>query len=129
MLFSMPRIIQYSYNFFCSRTPKPKLWIFSSRTPNPKLLITKLEGTGTNPQPRIRPLLGEYHCSPTCGELGEYHCSPTCGELGNIPPPYLSRFWALCLWNKTKTWTQQAVFLITINTVDYILLKITNIIL
>jgi len=25
MLFSMPRIIQQSYNFFSSRTPKPKL--------------------------------------------------------------------------------------------------------
>ena len=55
MLFSMPRIIQHSYNFFCSRTPKPKLWIFSSRTPNPKPLTAKLEGTGTNPRPRIRP--------------------------------------------------------------------------
>ena len=57
MLFSMPRIIQHSYNFFCSRTPKPKLWIFSSRTPKPKLLTAKLEGSGTNPRPRIRPLV------------------------------------------------------------------------
>ena len=37
-------------------TPKPKLLIFGSRTPNPKLLTAKLEGTGTNPRPRIRPL-------------------------------------------------------------------------
>ena len=44
MLFSMPRIIQRSHNFF------------SSRTPNPKLLTAKLEGMGTNPRPRIRPL-------------------------------------------------------------------------
>ena len=40
----MSRIIQHSNNFF------------SSRTPNPKLLTAKLEGTGTNPRPRIRPL-------------------------------------------------------------------------
>ena len=51
----MLHIVQHSYNFFSSRTPKPKLWIFSSRTPNPKLLAAKLEGTGTNPRPRIRP--------------------------------------------------------------------------
>ena len=51
----MPRILQHSYNSFSSRIPKPKLWIFSSRTPNPKLLTAKLEGTGTNPRPRIRP--------------------------------------------------------------------------
>ena len=37
----MPCIIQHSYNFFSSHTPKPKLWIFSSRTPNPKLLTEK----------------------------------------------------------------------------------------
>ena len=43
MLFSMPRIIQHSYNFFCSRTPKPKL------------LTTKLGGSGTKTRPRIRP--------------------------------------------------------------------------
>ena len=58
MLFSMPRIIQHSYNFFSSRIPKPKLRNFSSRTPNAKLLTAKLEvleGTETNPRPRIRP--------------------------------------------------------------------------
>ena len=44
MLFSMPRIIQHSYNFFCSRTPKPKLQ------------TVKLEGSGTKKRPRIRPL-------------------------------------------------------------------------
>ena len=38
-----------------SRTPIPKLWIFSSRSPNPKFLTAKLEGTGKNPRPRIRP--------------------------------------------------------------------------
>ena len=37
----MPHIIQHSYNFFSSRTPKPEL------------LTAKLEGTGTNPRPRI----------------------------------------------------------------------------
>ena len=42
MLFSKPRIIQHSYSFF------------SSRTPNPKLLTAILEGTETNPRPKIR---------------------------------------------------------------------------
>ena len=32
--------------------------VFSSRTPNPKLLTAKLEGTGTNTRPRIRPQEG-----------------------------------------------------------------------
>ena len=57
MIFSMPRIIQHTFNFFSSRTPKPILSIFSSCTPNPKLLTAKLQGTGKNPRPRIRPLL------------------------------------------------------------------------
>ena len=50
---------------FSSRTPKPKLWIFSSRTPYPKLLTAKLEGTGTNPSPRIRPPVGNPYMNTT----------------------------------------------------------------
>ena len=56
MLFSMPFIIQHSYNFFSSCTPKPKLWILLPLTPNPKLLTAKLEGLVTNLCLRMRPL-------------------------------------------------------------------------
>ena len=65
MIFSMQRIIQHSYNFYSSRTPKPKLRII-----NPKLLIAKLEGTETNPRPRIR-LFDKNTLSKATAQLGQ----------------------------------------------------------
>ena len=63
MLFSIPRIIQHSYNFFSSNPNSEFCYLhriysfWLPPTPNPKLLTEKLEGTGTNSRPRIRPLV------------------------------------------------------------------------
>ena len=61
----MPRIIQHFY-IFCS-----------SRTRNPKLLAAKLEDTGTNPRPRLRPLDALHFVKKV--EKGK--------DLGSVPPP------------------------------------------
>ena len=106
MLFSMPRIIQHSYNFFCSRTPKPKLWIFSSRTPKPKLQTVKLEGSGTKKRPRIRPqeCLVSIDLPPHSGDLSLQLTDVVTLLLGNpllyyapniLNRPDIWKLWAL----------------------------------
>ena len=65
-LFPYPQVLQL--RVWGTRTK-----IFSSRTPDPKLFTSKLEGTGTNPRPRIRPqeeqkLTLFFYCASECKE-------------------------------------------------------------